>query len=266
MIKLYTDGGSDNKGGGGAACIIESNSETICFCYFLGDATNNECEISAALFGLAYIRKNHANNKKVEWISDSEYSLKSATQYINTWVRNGWRTSQKEPVKNQGLWKTFLNLSNGINIIPSHVKGHSGHTENEACDLAVNWLRKNKDLCNNDWLSGYLDIGDKTFPKWVMKDERGLLSQIRELDSENGISEEDFIDHLDFSKLDQVLSKPLEYKEPRNIKLKMDPAEERIKLTKSFLKKISEIDKSETPDNLDYQNAIKLLSTWLDKS
>ena len=69
--------------------------------------------------------------------------LKSATGYINGWQKNGWKTADKKPVKNQGLWRSYLQLSAGIRVTPQHVRGHTGHEENEACDQACTWARMN---------------------------------------------------------------------------------------------------------------------------
>jgi hypothetical protein len=76
-------------------------------------------------------------------VSDSEYTLKSATSYIQNWMKNGWKTADRKPVKNQGLWKIYLELAKGLKIVSKHVRGHSGHLFNEACDHASTWSRLN---------------------------------------------------------------------------------------------------------------------------
>lgn len=269
MINLYTDGGSDNRGGGASACIVQIGQTTRCFSFLLGDATNNECEIFAVLIGLAYIQDSIQNgeckepDRKVLWVSDSEYSLKSATQYILTWQKNGWRTSQKDPVKNQGLWKTYLQMTNGLTIMPEHVRGHTGHPENEACDLAVNWIRKNKDICDGTWIAGSIDIGDSKFPQWLMKDERTLLAQIRSQDTGDGLNLKDFVSQMAFSLAEKYLFTP--FKSATHMpQIDSDSlSKERIRITKSYLKKMKELDTQEQCGDTQYLEAIRLLQEWL---
>ena len=111
---------------------------------FLGPGTNNEAEITAGLLGFAYLAclaEQGESYRDLIWVCDSEYVLKSATAYIHGWQKNGWRTAAKKPVKNQGLWQAYLTLSKGVNVEPQHVRGHTGHPENEACDSAATWAR-----------------------------------------------------------------------------------------------------------------------------
>ena len=147
-FSLFSDGGSSTGKGAAGAAVVENhrtNSRT-CYAAYLGQATNNEAEIVAALLGFSaihFLRGSAASKPKVHWVADSEYLLKSATGYINNWQRNGWKTADKKPVKNQGLWRTYLSLTSGMTIIDEHVRGHTGHPENEACDTASQWVKSN---------------------------------------------------------------------------------------------------------------------------
>jgi len=143
MVELYSDGGSQGGRNAGAACILRLDDKVIKIGAALGDATNNEGEIFAGLVGFALMRNLVPERTAVTWVSDSEYTLKSACEYINNWQKNGWRTASKQPVKNQGLWRAYLKLSKPFVIDPSHTRGHSGHAENEACDSAVGEIRAN---------------------------------------------------------------------------------------------------------------------------
>jgi ribonuclease HI len=54
-----------------------------------------------------------------------------------SWKRRGWRRAEK-PIKNLELWKRLDELATGHQVTFIHVRGHSGHVENERCDeLAV---------------------------------------------------------------------------------------------------------------------------------
>ncbi|MCC6932911.1 MAG: hypothetical protein IT292_06625 [Deltaproteobacteria bacterium] len=144
-IAIYSDGGSDSGQRAAGACIIESTDNRWGIVAYLGKATNNEAEITAALLGFAFVKQIIADNKleqeKIVWTADSEYTLKSATEYIWRWQKNGWLTANKEPVKNQGLWRSYLNLTQGLKVEPKHVRGHTGHLQNEASDHACNWVK-----------------------------------------------------------------------------------------------------------------------------
>ena len=80
-----------------------------------------------------------AGNEK-KFISKSCLGCRSQgmTRWINGWKRNGWRTSQKKPVKNRDLWER-LDASLGSHDIEwCWVKGHSGDPGNERADLEAN--------------------------------------------------------------------------------------------------------------------------------
>ena len=58
--------------------------------------------------------------------------------WIDNWMRNGWRNSQKKPVKNQDLWEKLQPLVRDLRPEWQWVKGHSGDKYNDLVDkLAV---------------------------------------------------------------------------------------------------------------------------------
>jgi ribonuclease HI len=67
-------------------------------------ATNNQMEIQAMIEGL----KTTQPGTSVRIITDSEYVMKGATQWVKGWIRNGWKTASKQPVKNQELWQECI--------------------------------------------------------------------------------------------------------------------------------------------------------------
>ena len=181
-VIIYADGGGAKDSATGAGCIVELGgnaksrkynvAQQIKIVAFMGQATNNEAEISAILMGLAVanamdiIIDTVAGKKEVvvKIVSDSEYALKSATQYIFNWLRNGWKTASREPVKNQGLWKVYLSLVAKLKIDIEHVKGHSGHKFNEACDDACTWARFNGEEAIDEGASWLNDANDHEPP------------------------------------------------------------------------------------------------------
>lgn len=136
-VQLYTDGAcSGNPGPGGWAYILRhptsgkereaSGGER--------ETTNNRMELSAVIHGLSALSRASV----VDLYSDSKYVLDGLNSWIHSWKKNGWRTSQKQPVKNQDLWQA-LDAFRATHEIRFHwIKGHNEHPENERCDqLAV---------------------------------------------------------------------------------------------------------------------------------
>lgn len=183
-FEIFSDGGGERDSSAAGACIVRSVTEGLeaHLVLFLGGATNNEAEICGALCGFSFLQAGFLREAKkggavsIRWVSDSEYVLKSATQYIYGWLKNGWKTAGKKPVKNQGLWQAYLALSRGLKITAEHVFGHSGHPENEACDRVSTWTRGNGE-------SFLIEHGDaSTIPYnggWLIYDGRAFLQALR---------------------------------------------------------------------------------------
>ena len=181
---LFSDGGGQKGSAAAGACILEDSTSGVRrhVVVFLGGATNNEAEIFGGLAGFALLRTlrgaDAVDAKQVRWVCDSEYVLKSATQYILGWQRNGWKTADKKPVKNQGLWRAFLGLSRGVKIAASHVRGHTGHPENEACDAAATWAQEyGAEYLARGRERDVVEIEDES---WLLLDGRKLLADLRE--------------------------------------------------------------------------------------
>ena len=56
------------------------------------------------------------------------------TDWIHGWKRNGWKTSQKKPVKNAALWQELDEARTRHDVNWHWVKGHAGHPENDRAD------------------------------------------------------------------------------------------------------------------------------------
>ena len=91
-------------------------------------------ELMAAIQGLEQLDAKSV----VSLTTDSQYVRQGITQWIHGWKRNGWKTSQRQPVKNRELWQR-LDAAVADHDVEWHwVKGHSGHRENELVDEAAN--------------------------------------------------------------------------------------------------------------------------------
>ena len=71
---------------------------------------------------------------RVQLTTDSEYVKKGMTEWIDGWVKRGWKNAQKKPVANRDLWEKLLELTKQHQVEWHWVRGHDGHEENERCD------------------------------------------------------------------------------------------------------------------------------------
>ena len=184
-VILFSDGGGQKSSTAAGACVVQFGQESgkidrVGLAVFLGEATNNESEISAGLIGFNYLRLNFPSLKELTWVCDSEYVLKSATAYINNWQRNNWKTASKQDVKNKGLWHCYLELAKGLKVTPQHVKGHSGHPENETCDSVSTWVRLNgEEALAGSRISSFELETEIGLNNWILIDGREFLSILR---------------------------------------------------------------------------------------
>ena len=132
MIKIYTDGSClGNPGNGGWAAIIIDDKKKIQIKGSKKDTTNNQMELLAPIKALKKIPK----GSSVQIFTDSKYVKSGITEWIHNWKKNGWKTANKQPVKNKDLWTELDNLTNEFEIKWSWVKGHSTDTLNIEVDL-----------------------------------------------------------------------------------------------------------------------------------
>ncbi len=134
---IYTDGGcTGNPGPGGWGCVILANGEEHHFSGGDESTTNNRMEMTAVITALKKIKEMNLGND-AEIYTDSQYVKNGLTQWIHGWIRNGWKTAAKKPVKNRELWIEMKELCDQFNLSWHWVKGHSGDKYNELCDQLV---------------------------------------------------------------------------------------------------------------------------------
>ena len=137
-VILFTDGAcSGNPGPGGWAAILKHPASGKVKRLSGGDpsTTNNRMELMAAIEGLRAV--DASKRRRVHLVSDSEYVIKGLTEWITGWIANHWRRGRKAgapPVKNADLWQELHALTQALEMSYEHVRGHSGHPENEECD------------------------------------------------------------------------------------------------------------------------------------
>ena len=132
MIKIYTDGSClGNPGNGGWAAIIIEDEKKTDIKGSKKDTTNNQMELLAPIKALKKIPK----GSNVQIFTDSKYVKSGITEWIHNWKKNGWKTANKQPVKNKNLWTELDLLTNEFKIKWIWVKGHSTDSLNNEVDL-----------------------------------------------------------------------------------------------------------------------------------
>jgi len=132
MIKIYTDGSClENPGNGGWAAIIIDDGKKTEIKGSKKNTTNNQMELLAPIEALKKIPK----GSEVQIFTDSKYVKSGITEWIHNWKKNGWKTSDKQPVKNKELWEELDLLANEFEISWNWVKAHSTDKLNNEVDL-----------------------------------------------------------------------------------------------------------------------------------
>jgi ribonuclease HI len=148
-VTIYTDGAcSGNPGPGGWASILMAGGVKKELSGGERDTTNNRMELMAVIEGLAALKR----PCKVDIYSDSAYVVNAFSQnWIEKWIKNGWKNSAKAEVANSDLWKRLLELTSIHTVTFHKVKGHADNEFNNRCDeLAVaEWKRLSDGKRNN---------------------------------------------------------------------------------------------------------------------
>ena len=131
-VIIYTDGAcSGNPGPGGWGAILMYKGAKKEISGGMKETTNNIMEITAVLEALKCLKK----ESDVQVYSDSAYTVNAFNQgWIYNWMKNGWRTANKEPVKNKELWEELYALTKKHKVEFIKVKGHADNEFNNRCD------------------------------------------------------------------------------------------------------------------------------------
>ena len=136
-ITLYSDGSArGNPGPGGYGTILKFtdaggtlHEKEFTAGYRL--TTNNRMELLGVITGLEALKR----PCEVLVVSDSKYVVDAFEQnWVDSWLKNNFRTAAKKPVKNQDLWMRLIAAKEKHNVSFQWVKGHAGHPQNERCD------------------------------------------------------------------------------------------------------------------------------------
>jgi ribonuclease HI len=134
-IEIFTDGAcSGNPGPGGWGAILRYESVEKEMSGGEAATTNNRMELMAAIMALEALKK----PSHVKLYTDSQYVQQGAHEWLPQWIKRGWKTADKKPVKNVDLWQRLQSAMAPHDIEIVWVRGHAGHPENERADqLAV---------------------------------------------------------------------------------------------------------------------------------
>lgn len=140
-VIIYTDGAcSGNPGPGGWGTILLYKDIKKELSGKSENTTNNIMEITAVIEGLKQLKF----ECEVEIYSDSAYVVNAFNNgWIYNWMKNNWKTSGKEPVKNKELWQELYQLTKRHKVKFIKVKGHSDNELNNRCDELARGKNKN---------------------------------------------------------------------------------------------------------------------------
>ncbi|MEI3393221.1 MAG: ribonuclease HI [Clostridia bacterium] len=139
-VIIYTDGacsGNPGPGGWGSILMMGENRKEISG--GKKDTTNNVMELTAVIEALKLLKR----PCKVDLYSDSAYVVNAFLQnWILGWIKNSWKNSSKEEVKNKELWQELFSLTKIHDVTFHKVKGHADNEYNNRCDeLARNAIK-----------------------------------------------------------------------------------------------------------------------------
>jgi len=130
-VVIHTDGAcSGNPGPGGWGAILAFGSHERELKGGEPHTTNNRMELTAAIAALEALKR----PCRVDLHTDSQYLRNGIMSWIKGWKRNGWRTADKQPVKNVDLWQRLDAVLAPHDVTWHWVKGHAGHHLNERAD------------------------------------------------------------------------------------------------------------------------------------
>jgi ribonuclease HI len=139
-VYIFADGGcrgngkEHNTGGWGVLLKYKDNIKEI---YGgIKDTTNNIMELTSCIEALKTLKN---KDIPIEVTMDSQYVIKGMNEWIQGWIKKGWRNSQKKPVENKELWLQLWELRNQFKDITFvHCDGHADNEGNNRADELAN--------------------------------------------------------------------------------------------------------------------------------
>lgn len=156
-IVIYTDGSClGNPGRGGYAAVLISGKLRKEISQGFRLTTNNRMELMAVIEALNLVKRHKRYNITI--FTDSRLIVDAINKkWLDSWIKNNWKKSNKQPVINQDLWQRLYDQIQHHNVKFSWVEAHVGIKENERCDELGKSAAASDDLLND---ANYLQIGD----------------------------------------------------------------------------------------------------------
>ena len=130
-VEIFTDGACrGNPGPGGWAALLRYRGREKTLSGAERETTNNRMELMGAIKGIEALTR----PCRVTLYTDSTYVKNGITQWMPNWKRRGWKTADRQPVKNVDLWQRLDAAVATHDVHWRWVRGHSGHAENERVD------------------------------------------------------------------------------------------------------------------------------------
>jgi len=131
LVEAFTDGACrGNPGPGGWGVVLRYKNHEKQLYGGESDTTNNRMELLAAIMALEALKRPCT----VRITTDSQYVQKGISEWIHAWIKKGWKTASKKPVKNVDLWQRLYQATQQHQVEWYWVRGHNGHVENELAD------------------------------------------------------------------------------------------------------------------------------------
>jgi ribonuclease HI len=135
IVEIFTDGACrGNPGPGGWGFVLRYRNQEKESCGGEAATTNNRMELMAVIRALEALKR----PSRVRLFTDSQYVQKGISEWIHSWKRRGWKTADRNAVKNEDLWRRLDELAARHEVEWHWVRGHSGHPENERADELAN--------------------------------------------------------------------------------------------------------------------------------
>lgn len=150
-VIVYTDGGSRNHGNKKGEHVKKNDKAAWAYLIkyqgsIISDtdgeygSTNNRMEIMALKKALLDLKQRELQNEKILVVLDSKYVLDAITKrWLQSWEKNGWKTSAGTGVKNKELWMEISRLLPEFpNLDYQWIKGHANDEGNNLVDELLN--------------------------------------------------------------------------------------------------------------------------------
>jgi len=148
---LFSDGGCRGNPGPGSWGVVAQDSKGDILYESSGFddmTTNNKMELTGAIKAIEIFLEDHKTQRaRLFLYTDSKYVVDGLSSWMSNWKKRGWKKADGKVVSNLELWKRLDELKSKLFFFhPIWVKGHSGHPQNERCDLLCNIIL-DRELC-----------------------------------------------------------------------------------------------------------------------